>query len=260
MHPLKLILVNGIISESSNHPMEVWAFDKDSKRSKYYVKSFRKSPINSFPTAKEIICSEMALALDLPVPRYDIIEIDDSTLNCYYPENEVRRFYKGYKFCSKKLDQYAIFNKNVSVGFLRDYEIASIFAFDVLMQNTDRGGFLDKPNLLINDDSLIMIDHELTLSFINDKQNKTDYENNIRAFPYYHHVLLNHIKSIKEKSHIFDEFCEHLRMLNISNLNIVFDEMDKFNIEYGDRLDYFAYFDWCKKNIGIIKNLLLAMI
>jgi hypothetical protein len=260
MHPLKLILINGKINESSNYPLEIWALDKDNQKSIYYAKPFRKIGLNAFPTAKEILGCEMALIFDLPTPRYNIINIDDTKLSSYYSENEIRKFHKGYKFCSKKLDQYAGFNPHVSIGFLREYEIAGIFAFDVLMQNADRGGFRGKPNLMINDDNLIMIDHELTLSFINDKQTKPDYENNIRIYPYYNHVLINHLKAIKEKSHIFDEFFEHLNRFNINNLNSIFDEMDKFNIEYGDRLDYFLYFDWFKKNRDIIKNYLLAMI
>jgi hypothetical protein len=36
--------------------------------------------------------------------------------------------------------------------------------------------------------------------------------------------------------------------------------MDRFNIEYGERLDYFAYFEWCKNNITTIKNYLIEMI
>jgi hypothetical protein len=260
MHPLQLLLINGKINDSSNYPLEIWGLDKDKQRSIYYAKPFRNIGINTFPAAKEIIGCEMALMFDLPTPRYNIINIDESKLTSYYSENEVRKFHKGYKFCSKKLDQYVGFNPHVSFGFLRDYEITGIFAFDVLMQNSDRGGFRGKPNLLINDDSLVMIDHELTLSFISDQQPSRNYENNIRNYPFYCHVLINHLKIIKEKSYIFDEFLEHLRLLNLDSLNSVFDDMDRFNIEYGERLDYFAYFEWCKNNIATIKNYLIGMI
>lgn len=72
--------------------------------------------------------------------------------------------------------------------------------------------------------------------------------------------LCNHIKAIKIKSHIFDNFCELLLNLDVNALDDVFNEMDKFNIEYGDRLDYYLYFDWCKKNVEIVKKYLLASI
>lgn len=260
MHPLQLILINGKIQDSSNYPLEIWALDGNNEKSAYYAKPFRKNNINTFPTAKEIIACEMALHFDLPTPRYNIIDISDEKLSSFYTENEIRKFHKGYKFCSKKIDQYIGFKPDVSVGFLRDYEIAGIFAFDVLMQNSDRGGFRGKPNLLINDNSLVMIDHELTLSFINESHNIPNYENNINIYPHYYHVLIHHLKVVKEKNHIFDEFLEYLHVFNVNDLNGLFDEMDNFNIEYGDRLDYFLYFDWCKKNISVIKKYLLLKI
>ncbi|RZK22678.1 MAG: hypothetical protein EOO43_09360 [Flavobacterium sp.] len=259
MHPLTLLFITGKLTESSNFPLEIWASDRTGHRSRYYVKSFRKQKINTFQTAKEIVACEVALQLDLPTPKYDVIDIAPAKLSGFYSDNEVQRFYDGHKFCSKRLEQYNALPR-ISTGYLRDYEVAGIFAFDVLMQNADRGVRDGKPNLLINDDSLIMIDHELTLSFISSMPSTVDYENNIRLYPYYYHVLLNHVKSIKVKSHIFDEFLENLRLLNIESLNSVFDEMDKYNIEYGDRLDYFAYFDWCKRNIPTLKKYLLGMI
>lgn len=260
MHPLQLLLINGKINDSSNYPLEIWGLDIDLHRSIYYAKPFRNIGINTFATAKEIIGCEMALRFDLPTPSYNIINIDDSKLTSHYSVNEVRKFHKGYKFCSKKIDQYVGFNPYVSVGFLRDYEIAGIFAFDVIMQNSDRGGLRGKPNLLINDDSLVMIDHELTLSFISSQQPIRNYENNIRIYPFNSHVLIDHLKVVKEKSYIFDEFLEHLHLLNIDSLNSVFDDMDNYNIEYGEKIDYFAYFEWCKNNITIIKKYLIGMI
>lgn len=260
MYPLKLLLINGKITDSSNYPLEIWAMDNENQRSIYYAKPFRNIGIDIFPMAKEILGCEMALKFDLPCPTYNIINIDDSKLSSYYPENEVRSFHKGYKFCSKKLDQYIAFNPLISNSFSNHYEIASIFAFDVLMQNSDRGGFRGKPNLLINDNNLAMIDHELTLSFISDQHLATNFENNLQIYPYHNHVLINHLKALKEKSYIFDEFLENLRLLNLDSLNVVFDDMDKFNISYGSRTDYFAYFEWCKNNVSIFKKYLIGMV
>lgn len=259
MHPLILIRINGQIKESSNFPLEIWALDKTQQGS-YFAKPFRKNNINTFPTAKEILACEIATSFDLPTPRYGIIDIPNAKLSSFYSDAQIRKFHPGYKFCSKKLEQYTTLNPLASVGFLRDYEIAGIFAFDVLMQNSDRCGFRGKPNLLINDDSLFMIDHELTLSFISENQETTNYENNLNIYPHFNHVLFPYLKSIKEKNHIFDEFLEYLHFLNLNDLYLVFDKMDKFNIEYGDRLDYLSYFDWCKKNISIIKKYLLLKI
>lgn len=262
MHPLKLVLINGKVTESSNYPLEVWALDKNNEKGKYYFKPFRQGFINTYPTAKEIIACELAVLFDLPTPSYNILDINNLKLSEHYTENELRKFYTGYKFCSKKLEQYVIFDSSViSVGFLKDYEIINIFAFDFLIQNLDRGLRKGKPNILINDNNLVMIDHELSFSFICSQPPKNlVYEKTLSFYRGSEHVLYNHIKAIKIKSHIFDKFCEILSNLNINSLEKVFDEMDNFNIDYGDRLDYYSYLDWCKNNSDIIKRYLLATI
>ena len=260
MDLLHLFRVNGQIKDSSNYPLEIWALDKDSQVGTFFAKPFRKNNINSYPTAKEILACEIASRFDLPTARYGIIDISDAKLSSFYTDNQIKRFHSGYKFCSKKLDGYITLSPIASTGFLRSFEIAGIFAFDVIMQNSDRGGFRGKPNLIIKDDSLVMIDHELTLSFIDENHKIPNYENNINIYPHYYHVLMPHLKAIKEKNHIFDEFLEYFHLFNLNTLDEIFDEMDKFNIEYGDRLDYFLYFDWCKKNLNIIKKYLLLKV
>lgn len=262
MHPLRLILINGKITESSNYPLEIWALDENNEKNKYYFKPFRQSSVNIYQTAKEIIACELSVLFDLPTPSYSILDISNSKLGELYTENELRKFYSGYKFCSKKLEQYLVFDSSVvSVGFLKDYEIINIFAFDLLIQNTDRGLRKGKPNLLINDNSLVMIDHELCLSFIcSQPPSKLDYESYLSFYRGNEHVLYNHIRAIKIKSHIFDNFCDLLLNLDINSLDSVFNEMDKFNIEYGDRLDYYLYLNWCKNNVNIVKKYLLASV
>lgn len=262
MHPLKLIFINGKITESSNYPLEVWALDENNEKGRYYFKPFRQGSVNIYPTAKEIIACELSVLFDLPTPSYSILDINKSKLSEHYTENELRKFYPGYKFCSKKLEQYVVFDSSVvSIGFLKEYEIINIFAFDFLIQNNDRGSRKGKPNLLINDDNLVMIDHELSLYFICSQPSiKLDYETTLSLYRGSDHVLYNNIKAIKIKSHIFDKFCELLLNLDINALDNVFNGMDKFNIEYGDRLDYYLYFDWCKKNVEIVKKYLLASI
>lgn len=259
MYPLELILINGKLQTSSNYPLDIWAIDENGEIGNYIAKSFRILNINAYPIAKEIFACEVATHFDIPTPQYNIIDISDSKLANQYTDNEIRRFHKGYKFCSRKLDQYLEFNPFLPTNILRDYEIALIFAFDVLMQNTDRR-IGSKPNLLFNDNSLVMIDHELSLSFIDETGRKTDYENNIRIFPHNNHALIKPVKSIKQKNNIFDEFFDHLYSLNISKFDTIFDQMESFNIQHGERLDYYLYLEWCKKNASVIKKYLMLMV
>ncbi|WP_417351336.1 HipA family kinase [Flavobacterium alkalisoli] len=260
MRPLELILINGQLSGGTTKPLDIWAANEYRNEGRYVVKSFKDGFVNNYSTAKEIIACEVAVKFDIPTPAYGIIDITDEDLLTQYPDNEFRKIQKGYKFCSKFMEQYAMFNPLVSNTFLRQYDIENIFAFDFMMLNSDRGGFHNKPNLLINDDELIIIDHELTLPFINDKTKVFDYERSLNNYPYQKHTLLNHVKSIKSKNHIFDEFLEILSRSNFETLNSVFDDMDTYNINYGDRADYLNYFNWCKQNTEIIRKHLLLTI
>ncbi len=257
MRLLELIFINGHLKGGTTKPLDVWATNQYHEEGRYVVKSFRNGIVNNFSTAKEIIAVEIALKFDIPVPAYGVINIPDEELRGYYSENEFLKIEKGYKFCSKFIEQYTIFDPIISTSYLAQYHIENIFAYDLLMLNSDRGGFRNKPNLLINDDELIIIDHELTLPFINDNPPVINYERFLANYQYQNHTLLNHIRSIKVKNHIFDEFLEVLSRTNFDDLNSTFDDMDTYGIVYGDRSVYINYFNWCKQNIETIKRHLL---
>jgi len=260
MHPLELILINGDLKGGTTKPLEIWATDEYSNAGKYVVKNFRYDAVDNYSTAKEIIACEIAMKFDIPVPDYAIINISDEDLKGYYNEFEMARLKNGYKFCSKFVEQCAMFNPLVSNDFLNQYEIENVFAFDVLMHNSDRGGYRNKPNLLINDNELMMIDHELTLPFINSIASEPNYEKSLQNYRYFNHILIDHVKSIATKNHIFEEFLEILHRINFEALHAVFDDMDKYEIAYGNRNDYLHYFIWCKQNVETLRKYLLLMI
>jgi hypothetical protein len=124
----------------------------------------------------------------------------------------------------------------------------------------DRGGEHHKPNLLINDEELILIDHELCLPFINNSDRVLNYETNLRNYQFNKHILIKHLKSLRDKENIFDDFLEMLKVLNMNSLNLTFDNMDKFDIPYFDREKFINYFAWAKHNIAIFERYLKGMI
>jgi len=260
MHSLELVFINGDLKGGTTKPLEIWATDQYNDLGKYVVKNFKKDTVDTYSTAKEIIACEIAAKFDILVPEYAVINISDEELMKYYDASEMLRLKSGYKFCSRFIEQSVMFNPLVSNDFISQYQIENIFAFDVLMRNSDRGQYRNKPNLLINDSELMIIDHELTLPFINSNAGATDYEKSLSNYGYSNHTLIDHLKSIKSKNYIFEEFIEILHRINFEDLHAVFDDMDTFEIEYGDRDNYLHYFKWCKQNIGIVKKYLSIMI
>ena len=260
MDPLRLISIGEVMKGGTTKPINIIALNND-QATTYIMKVFTKSQIiQGASVAKEIICSELAKHFDLNCPEYGIIKINHNEFIGIYDEERIEKLDSGYKFCSRYLEANAMFNPLVTNSFLKDYEVATIFAFDLLVYNSDRGGFRNKPNLLINDNELYLIDHELTFPFIAEGINNVNYEKYLGNYPYPQHVLIRYLKSLRDKNNLFDEFIEMLKVLNLNDLNAIFDFLDEFDIAHVERQKFMHYFAWSKNNVTIFDRYLKAMI
>jgi hypothetical protein len=105
------------------------------------------------------------------VPQAALVVIEDEfwmTLDAA-TKNELAQKDDRIKFGSFQMTGMTIFN-NLSSLSLKGYDIGTVFAFDYLIWNLDRGGFGNKPNILVNDDGFLLIDHELILPFVNETE------------------------------------------------------------------------------------------
>lgn len=256
MQVLKLLSIDKILEGGSTKPLVITAQNEDGNIKQYVMKSFRHERYgNNYSVAKEIFINELAREFELPVPEYALIEVENSDLKDFYTPEEIAIMAKGYKFCSELMVQYANFNPLISYSFIKDYDIESLFAFDCLIHNTDRGGFRNKPNLLINDSQFLLIDHELTLPFVNENNLIVEsYFNSFRFFEFRKHVFYKYMVSIRHKSNIFNDFDELLKRLTIVRFNSIFDKMDILEIKYGDRERIMDYLHWAKSNVEFINK------
>jgi hypothetical protein len=117
----------------------------------------------------ELIASQLAIFLDIPIPEPAIINIDpllseiipDTVLSQKIRKSAGYNF--GSKFICQGFDTWPV-GKPVPAN-LKTLAL-EIFAFDALIQNPDRR--IDKPNVLWKGDELYIIDHEMGFSFIFD--------------------------------------------------------------------------------------------
>jgi hypothetical protein len=261
MQILKLVNIDGFIDGGSSKPLLITAIDEDGNVNQYVMKLFKKNYVDqNFSVAKEILISELAKEFNLSVPNYAVINIDHSLLVEYFEKDELEKLDEGYKFCSEFNGQYVIFNPLVSLQYIKTYDIANLFAFDNVIINSDRGGFRNKPNLLVNDDEILLIDHEQTLPFINNSYSDPNYFTYLQNYPYQRHIVITHLKSMRLKNGIFDEFLEMLKHLNINRFIYIFDELSSLGINFGDRDDFLLFLEWIKNKRTPICSHLISII
>lgn len=120
----------------------------------------------------EFVGSILAKTLGFNTPGIAIVH-SDLRLAGVIPDAEARENFKkksGPHFGSLDLGiGMSVMNPGYSLRGRALEQAVDIFAFDMLIQNTDRsgGGGAGKPNILFKGDDLFLIDHELAFSFIN---------------------------------------------------------------------------------------------
>lgn len=144
-----------------------------------------------------------------------------------------------------------------------------IFAFDCFIINQDRGGYRNKPNLLVDDDGLKLIDHELTFHFINGESEDAynaimnSFDNHTWAPIYQMHVFYQKLKSYKgnnNKENLFDTFEEYLSRLDINVVEMVINEFIHNEITIGQKELLIQYLCKLKKESHKFCGILLSLI
>lgn len=115
----------------------------------------------------ELLGSQLAIFLGLPTPEPAIINIDPIIAESI-PDSELSDVIvrsAGLNFGSLFMSGgYTTWPNGKKVPLNHKELAAEIFAFDAMTQNTDRRD--DKPNVLWKGSELLLIDHELSFSFI----------------------------------------------------------------------------------------------
>ncbi|MDR2223603.1 MAG: hypothetical protein LBE34_12865 [Flavobacteriaceae bacterium] len=247
---LKLVQIYQVMPGGSTMPLLIEAKNSKGEIGKYVVKLFSvKMNKENFSLAKEIIVNCMAKEFDLNVPSFGVIKIDFSLLKDYYPENVIEKLDKGFAFCSSFMSQHVLADSNFSVKFAGNYNFPILYAFDSLILNTDRGGFRNKPNLLVNDDEFCLIDHELTLPFINSlytTKDKGNYFISLSNFAYQKHIAFDILRKRSNDKHMFDEFEEYMKFFDSTRINAIFNELNFLGIPYGAKASYNDFFNLFK--------------
>jgi hypothetical protein len=142
--------------------------DEESDGSTEYVVKLRGSiDTGGIGLACELVTSEVARFLDLPVPDPAIVEITEEFAHSVPEEasREALRKSLGLNFGSRFLSGgYITWPKGKLVPPALRPVASEVIAFDAFIQNPDRTA--QRPNLLWKDEELVLFDHELAFSFL----------------------------------------------------------------------------------------------
>jgi hypothetical protein len=152
---------------SANSPILISGIDKHTGLSDdYVVKLIKAQRMSSEASMRELLACFIAMQLEVPVVQPAIIDINDDFLELIRKEDflDIAKLSVGFNFGAKYVGEYNTILLNKP---LNEYELPiaqDIFAFDLLIQNTDRNK--EKPNMLSNGHEIVVLDHEIAFSFV----------------------------------------------------------------------------------------------
>lgn len=133
----------------------------DEQPEPYVVKLFTAHDIGQVNyVAKEVMGSLLADEFDLPTPDIAFFDLSDLNPDLLFDDQATQwaQADPKWKFASRSLHPAEELSPNMGRRYLKDFEVVTIFSFDMLIWNLDRND--RKPNALLKDGSVWLIDHE----------------------------------------------------------------------------------------------------
>lgn len=273
MNKLTPVRFDGILSGGSTKPWNVTCIDENAggfEEIPCVVKLFKPAHVlKSNSIGKEFICCELAREFDLDTPDVYVVDVNNVDFKNTLPEEiiaELSTKHVGNTFCSKLVNA-SVVNEELKSKVFSIWDCATLFAFDCMILNADRGGYHDKPNLLINDEGFILIDHELTFHFIDGDDDKA-YQSVINemmsnSWPniYRKHIFYKRLKSYRgAKKNMFDTFKEYLDRLDVAKISNLIAHLKGLDIKVGESDRLIQYLYTLKRNSHKFCTILLSLI
>jgi hypothetical protein len=191
------------------------------ERRPYVAKIFTTDEVDDENTvAREVFGSVLAGQFDLSTPDIALVRFTKSFVNTLPNEIRQQLLQKDdrLKFGSAYLPNTQLFvsSKKIHIADLK-YNTASIYAFDTIINNKDRG--LYKPNILVSNasDDYYLIDHERAFKHITKLNKEVQIEEFSEVFR--EHLFYQDLKSRKDKRDLFSNFHASLKCFNTNILD-----------------------------------------
>ncbi|HWK56517.1 MAG TPA: HipA family kinase [Parapedobacter sp.] len=154
------------LANSANMPLVVSAVDVESGiRGQYVVKLNDSERMHAQGRLRELVAAFMALELGIPVVIPAVIEVSQDFVETLRGKDFYGKASRslGYNVGSEYLKNMPTLDNHIPLGEAQKKIGQHIFAFDLLIENVDRN--FEKPNMLTDGSTLVMLDHELAFGF-----------------------------------------------------------------------------------------------
>lgn len=251
----------------STRPWQMTLADNKGHERNYVVKIFRRKTLEEqHAIAKEVIGNTLARQFGLGVPEAALVHISKDFAQQFLEPSEQEQLTSSggdYHFCCAFEEGYYLATDALSRKYLQEYEVGSLYAFDFMIYNLDRGGWRQKPNLLLGDEGFLAIDHEQIFPFAD---NIPDFylgvmdklQNGEGDYRYQNHLFYRLLKGYQKskKQHLFDEFIEYLTRFEPDKIIAHEKQLRKLNVSTGHFDRIVAYLRWLSQNPAAFKKIL----
>ncbi len=153
----------------ANRPLIIKGVNLETKTSNNYVLKYRGAErMDASACGRELLSSFIIAELGINIPNPVIVNVRDEFLKTngiqFHPDFSKIIKSKGLNFGCEYLDGNIPPLQSQNFTPKQKEQAASIFLFDMLMQNADRNKI--KPNMFIVNENIFVIDHELPYGFL----------------------------------------------------------------------------------------------
>ena len=136
----------------------------------FVIKPMAFPRMSAISSMRELLASFIAMQLEINIPEPALVNITDEFAELLLGRTHYQSMKAsvGIAFGSRMIDPdgYRTWLNDETLPTILEEQALEIFIFDMFIQNVDRGGIKEKPNLLTNGEDIYVIDHELAFSYI----------------------------------------------------------------------------------------------
>ncbi|TCD28581.1 hypothetical protein EZ456_04105 [Pedobacter psychrodurus] len=242
----KALSFQGVVKGSKTAPWLVLV-NADGEVKPYVIKLFdREKHFEGDALSREVMGNVLAGQFGLDVPHCALIDINGSSFESSILNGKALERFNSLQikiaFGTEYLYPHFCFFDGIlhSRAVMDNIKIPSLFAFDIMIRNTDRS--FKRPNLLIHSGLTYLIDFESSFQFRKDPLGDVLIRTKTHTY-YYMHVFHRLLKDldIDKKSIVFDDFIMKLGATEFSFLSPYLNQLTGFGFviqEYHQAVDY----------------------